>query len=544
MGALSDIKVGTRLGLSYGLLLLMMVVLTITGINRMAILQRNLDVISQKNFSQVDLVYTMRDAVRFQAVAIRDTVMQEDFAFKKSELKRMKEARKSYLNASEKLEKILDDAQGRAFLAKIKPLENEVNQMTLDVVSLTLSEQTVDAGNAIRDKLRPKQVELIAQFEEMLVAVKKATSEMSVEATTTYQNAKIFMWVLSALSIVLGVPISVVIARSIVNPLYQAVEMARKIAQGDLTGQVRISGSDEVAHLLMALRDMNQHLCEIIGGVMRAAHTVTESSDRLSDAAGQVAERAEIQSERVREVSAATEEITVSIAEVAEGALSVAQSASRTQSTVQKGESNISKGVESSRRMVSSVESSATIVEELNLAIQKIGDVTQVIKEIADQTNLLALNAAIEAARAGEQGRGFAVVADEVRKLAERTANSTMDITKMVGAIHSKTAAAVDAMKQVEQEVGNGESFSLMTRDILHELISSANEVSHLAQGIADATREQKSASTNTAAGMEKISAITDENTASIQQVRSAAGNLANTAAQLTQLVDRFKLAA
>ncbi|TAL21421.1 MAG: hypothetical protein EPN94_12450, partial [Nitrospirae bacterium] len=275
---------------------------------------------------------------------------------------------------------------------------------------------------------------------------------------------------------------------------------------------------------------------------MRAAHVVTESSDKLSDAAGQVAERAEIQSERVREVSAATQEITVSISEVAEGAASVAQAASRTQNTVQKGETNMSKGLESSRRMVSSVESSAAIVEELNLAVQKIGDVTRVIKEIADQTNLLALNAAIEAARAGEQGRGFAVVADEVRKLAERTANSTMDITNMVGSINSKTMAAVDAMKQVEQEVSNGESFSLMTRDILHEIISSATEVSQLAQDIASATREQKIASSDTAVGMEKISAITDENTASIQQVRSSAGNLADTAAELTQLVDRFKL--
>ncbi|MBZ0091930.1 MAG: methyl-accepting chemotaxis protein [Sulfuricellaceae bacterium] len=544
MDALSNIKVGTRLGLNNGLLLLLMMALTLTGITRMALLQHNLDVISQKNFTQIDLVNTMRDAVRFQAIAMRDVVMQEDIAFKKNELKRMKEARKNYLQTSEKLEKILDDAQGMAFLAKIKPLEDETNRIAKEVINYSLSDQTADAGNAIRDKLRPKQLELIVQLEDMLTAVKKATNEERMSAATAYKNAQIFMWSLAAISIVLGVLISAAIARSIVSPLNQAVEVAKNIARGDLTSRVRINGSDEVANLLTALRDMNRNLCEIIGGVQGAAHTVTESSEKLSDAARHCADRAGTQVERVHEISAATEEITVSISEMAEGAASVSMAAARTQSIAQKGDANMSKGVESTRRMVSSVEFSAATVEELNVAIRKITDIAQVIKEIADQTNLLALNAAIEAARAGEQGRGFAVVADEVRKLAERTTSSTMDITHMVGSIGSQTAAAVDSMKQVKQEVHEGESFSLMTRDILHEIVSAADEVSHLAQGIANATREQQAASANTAAGMDIIMAITEENTASLQQVGIAAVNLADTASELTQLVDRFKLPA
>jgi len=351
------------------------------------------------------------------------------------------------------------------------------------------------------------------------------------------------MILLGGIAMVLGVAIAYFITRSIVVPLNSAVDIAYKISRGDLTSRIESAGMDEVGKLLHALREMNLNLSSIIGGVKAAANDVAGSSAKLSGAAGQVGHRAESQVEQVMQVGAAMEEMAVSISEVAEGAGSVAEAAGKTRLIAQEGNKNIGLGVESTRRIAASVDISSISITELSQEMQKISDVAKVIKDIADQTNLLALNAAIEAARAGEQGRGFAVVADEVRKLAERTSVSTTDITNMVNTISSKTAAAVESMGKVQRDVKEGETFNNLTRDILSQIASSSEDLNILAQDIASATKEQKSATSETAVSMEKISVLTEENSANIREVGGAADKLAVTAAEMQRLVDQFKLA-
>ena len=242
------------------------------------------------------------------------------------------------------------------------------------------------------------------------------------------------------------------------------------------------------------------------------------------------------------QVGAAMEEMAVSISEVAAGAGNVAKAAAKTQTIAQECNHNIAKGVESTQLIVTSVKTSSDTIEELSREIERISEVARVIKDIADQTNLLALNAAIEAARAGEQGRGFAVVADEVRKLAERTSVSTTDISNMVTSISHKTIAAVDSMSKVQNDVKEGETFNKLTRDILSEIVASAADVHILAQDIAAATNEQKSATADTAISMEEISVITEKNSSSINNVGKSAEVLSGTARELQRLVDQFKV--
>lgn len=542
MQFLGLMKVGTRLGAGFAMLLLLLTVLALVALNRMAKLQDNIEQIENHNFVKIELANTMRDAVRYQAVALRDVVLQEDLAFKKKELKLMREARKKYQEAREELKNMIVASDDFAYLTKLNATEELVKPLIDETIEFSLDDKHILAANVVRDKLRPAQIQLIADLEEMLAYFQKTNQDAAIDAKQAYRTTQIVMIVLGLIAMMLGVAVSFFITRSITTPLNIAVEAANMISRGDLTNKIGDVGADEMGMLLHSLQEMNMNLLKIISGVKEAANEVSGSSARLSDTAGQVGNRAEVQVGQVMQVGAAMEEMAVSISEVAIGAGSVADAAAKTQNIAQEGSLNIAKGVESTQRIVTSVEISSITVGELSQEIKKISEVARVIKDIADQTNLLALNAAIEAARAGEQGRGFAVVADEVRKLAERTSISTTDITNMVNSISTKTLAAVDSMNQVQLDVKEGESFNKLTRDILTQIVASAADVHMLANDIASAMSEQKEATSETAISMEKISVITEENSFSIGEVGVAAGTLAGTAKELQRLVNQFKL--
>ena len=196
--------------------------------------------------------------------------------------------------------------------------------------------------------------------------------------------------------------------------------------------------------------------------------------------------------------------------------------------------------MEASSRVVQTVETSGSAITELSLAILKIGAITQSIRGIADQTNLLALNAAIEAARAGEQGRGFAVVADEVRKLAERTSASTSDISRMVAEIEATADAATDAMEQAVGEVKSGPALIHASGESLKAITTASQRVTEMAQHIADAASQQSTAGEEVASNMEQISDLSGASTASAIQIGRATEELAHVAANLQAMARHF----
>jgi len=314
-----------------------------------------------------------------------------------------------------------------------------------------------------------------------------------------------------------------------------------QIAQGDLKLKIGQTRQDEFGQMARSLEETADRLQKIVAGVKSAADKAVQSSAMLSGQVEKSIERDKQFSSRITSVAANMEQITVANSVVADMAESAAGAVKLNEDLAREGDANVSQNMTVIRNVVTTVNNSVNIVSQLNQSIRKIGQITIVIKEIAEQTNLLALNAAIEAARAGEQGRGFAVVADEVRKLAERTSSSTKEISGVVDSIRSETDAAVNAIGNIEIEIQKGAGLSQLTGAALNKIVDAAANATALVGNIVLSTKEQASATEDVAHNLEEISVVTEQNDVAIQDIGRMAGDVANIAAELQNVVGQFK---
>lgn len=315
-----------------------------------------------------------------------------------------------------------------------------------------------------------------------------------------------------------------------------------QIAEGNLHIAVDYHQKDEFGEMSRSLENTADSLKTIVEGVKGAADKAARSSVSLSHQLEQVIERGHETNESVMQIAAAMEEVSVANTEMAHSAKSASEAVHLNEQYAREGDNYMQKNRASMEQVVVTAHNSASMVEKLSDSIQKIGSITTVIRGIADQTNLLALNAAIEAARAGEQGRGFAVVADEVRKLAERTSSSTNEISSVVDSIKTETGAVVSSMSEVDREVEESAGYGRSTDEALKKIVEAANQATKLVKQIADGAQEQSTATEDVTKNMERISGLIEESATSVEQVGHAAEDVSHVAIELQQLVGKFKL--
>ena len=347
-------------------------------------------------------------------------------------------------------------------------------------------------------------------------------------------------WALASASVVFAGANSVFIVFTVSRPLRRAVEHFDRIAQGKLGDDIEVSGLDQTGRVLASLATTQAHLRVIIDEIQRSIDVLEARCTELETEVEQVSAHSRSQSDRIAQVSVAMEEVSVSVTEVAKSAEGTAESAQSTLETVNEGNQRMAQSLSNTDLVVSAVQTSSQGIDRLSEAILNVGAVTRIIKEIAEQTNLLALNAAIEAARAGEHGRGFAVVADEVRKLAERTARSTEDIDRMVADIQGTTATAVESMRVAADRVGEGRNLIGETYESFKKITEASTEVNRMSNHIASAAKEQSAATEEVARSTEQMSELIERNTTSLQHVVQAVDGLRQTAGQLHGLVSQF----
>jgi aerotaxis receptor len=345
---------------------------------------------------------------------------------------------------------------------------------------------------------------------------------------------------LCAVAVVSAIGSGWFMAATVANPLEEAIGFFDRIAQGDLTNDIPVHRPDEVGRVLAGLAIAQTHMRVMIDEIRLSTEDVEQRCEMLEEQVQRVTALSRDQAERVAQVSGAMDALSSSVTQVAQTAASSAESAKATQAVVEDGNVRMTRSIEATDRVAAAVRTSGDDINRLSQSIDQIGTMTATVKEIADQTNLLALNAAIEAARAGEQGRGFAVVADEVRKLAERTTATTTDIDRMVADIQATTRATVEAMGDAVRQVQDGREFIEQTNESFTRITALTKEVTEISNGIAEAAREQSVATGDVAHNTEHISHLIEENATSFAQVDDAVHDLRQTAGKLRDVVAHF----
>jgi methyl-accepting chemotaxis protein len=516
---LQNLKIGTRLGIGFGLLLLLMMFAVFTALNRMSSMQDNLNEIVQVNNVEADLLNQMRKTIPDRANALRNLVLLSEIADMKPEAERVQTQGKIYLEAEAKLNKMFDSLadttpEEKAYMLKIKDLEKASNPYIAKIIQLGLDNEAVEATRVLLQEYRPIQKKWLEQLDEIIAFETALNVKAAEEAHENYIKGRNRMFGLMAISLLAGVAIAWFITKSITVPINKAVQFAETVAAGDLSQTISSDAHDEVGTLLQAMKNMSDSLIQIVSQVRSGTDAIATASSQIATGNLELSARTEDQASSLEETASSMEEMTSTVKQNADNARQANTLASSASDVAEKGGAVVAQVV--------------ATMDSINDSSKKIVDIISVIDGIAFQTNILALNAAVEAARAGEQGRGFAVVASEVRNLAQRSAAAAKEIKELIS--HS-----------VEQ-VSNGSKLVNQAGTTMDEVVASVKQVSDIISEITAASGEQSAGIEQINQAVMQMDNTTQQNAALVEQAAAAAGSLQEQAENLAKLVSVFKI--
>ncbi|MCW8274992.1 methyl-accepting chemotaxis protein [Pseudomonas sp. PCH199] len=538
--SLRQLNIAPRAFLGFAFIALLLIALGVFSVNRMStIRQASIDMGTNQLPSVGFLGNVTENILRMRILSFRILVNREPASLQEAETRigvltdKVRKAQASYAE--------LPAGADEAALYKVfSATLDSYMQAQRDMMDLSRQNKVDEMRSLINTRIKDGTDLMGEQLNRLVAYNTEAAKVAGVIAEDNYNTAVNGIIGVSVVAAIMTVLLAWLLTRSIVTPLNRAVQAAETIAGGNLTKAIEADGKDEPARLLAALSTMQASLRKTIEQIAGSATQLGAAAEELSTVTEDASRGLQQQNNEIEQAATAVNQMTAAVEEVARNAVSTSEASNQSTQAAREGRDRVVETVDAIQTMTHDVQNTSLMIEGLAEQGRDIGKVLDVIRAIAEQTNLLALNAAIEAARAGEAGRGFAVVADEVRALAHRTAQSTQEIEKMVAGIQNGTGEAVSSMQQSNQRTQNTLEMARAAGVALEQITQSIHLINERNLVIASASEEQAQVSREVDRNLVNIRDLATQSAAGANQTTAATHELSRLAADLNAMVARF----
>ena len=540
--SLRNMNIAPRALLGFALIGALMLALGIFALNQMSVIRQAGVVIEQnsipsiKNLGELNQLTLRLRSLAYRLLVNREPAeLRDTLALMDKRNAQIDEVRKTY-------EPLIADQNERATYNQYVQLLSQYRQLEARMKNHAQSGQLDELRTLLNRELLDNSEQINTLMENLVKINTEQTRNTNQVAAEQYSTAFTLVIALLVVATVLTFVCALLLTRSIVKPINDALHAAEQIAEGNLTRPIQTQGRDEAARLLQAMAKMQNKLRDTLHQISGSANQLASAAEELNSVTEESARGLQQQNNEIEQAATAVTEMTSAVEEVARNAVSTSEASKDATRSAGDGRDLVMETVSAIERMSADVQGTAELVSNLAEESRDIGKVLDVIRGLADQTNLLALNAAIEAARAGEAGRGFAVVADEVRALAHRTQQSTSEIERRIGSIQGGTEQAVNSMRNSTERAESTLNIARGAGLALDTITGAVAQINERNLVIASAAEEQAQVAREVDRNLVNINDLSVQSATGAHQTSAASAELSRLAVDLNSLVARFSV--